>query len=55
VNCFSFSSTLRRLLARRPSRANPPPPALFENFGEQHRDIGNKVPAAQRYFDQGRG
>jgi tetratricopeptide (TPR) repeat protein len=33
--------------------AASPPPALFENFGEQHRDIGSKVPAAQRYFDQG--
>lgn len=26
---------------------------LFDNFGELHRDIGSKVPAAQRYFDQG--
>ena len=29
------------------------PPPLFDNFGELHRDIGSKVPAAQRYFDQG--
>lgn len=28
-------------------------PALFDNFGELHRDIGTRVPAAQRYFDQG--
>ncbi len=33
--------------------AESPPPALFENFGELHRDIGSSVPAAQRYFDQG--
>lgn len=33
--------------------ASAPPPALFENFGELHRDIGSKVPSAQRYFDQG--
>lgn len=33
--------------------AAAPPPPLFENFGELHRDIGSKVPAAQRYFDQG--
>lgn len=33
--------------------ASAPPPPLFENFGELHRDIGSKVPAAQRYFDQG--
>ena len=29
------------------------PVALFDNFGELHRDIGTRVPAAQRYFDQG--
>ena len=28
-------------------------PKLFDNFGELHRDIGSKVPAAQQYFDQG--
>lgn len=33
--------------------AAAPPPALFENYGDTHRDIGSKVPAAQRYFDQG--
>jgi tetratricopeptide (TPR) repeat protein len=27
--------------------------ALFDTFGELHRDIGTRVPAAQRYFDQG--
>lgn len=26
---------------------------LFETFGDLHRDIGTRVPAAQRYFDQG--
>jgi len=30
-----------------------PAPALFEDFGALHRDIGSDVPAAQRYFDQG--
>lgn len=34
-------------------QAAAPAPALFENFGDLHRDIGSKVPAAQRYFDQG--
>jgi len=28
-------------------------PPLFDTFGELHRDIGTRVPAAQRYFDQG--
>ncbi len=28
-------------------------PKLFDSFGDLHRDIGSKVPAAQRYFDQG--
>lgn len=28
-------------------------PTLFDSFGDLHRDIGSKVPAAQRYFDQG--
>ena len=28
-------------------------PELFDDFGDLHRDIGSKVPAAQRYFDQG--
>ena len=35
--------------------AESPPPALFESFGDLHRDIGSDVPAAQRYFDQGLG
>ena len=26
---------------------------LFDTFGDLHRDIDSKVPAAQRYFDQG--
>lgn len=37
----------------RKAAAVTPPPPLFDNFGELHRDIGSKVPAAQRYFDQG--
>jgi tetratricopeptide (TPR) repeat protein len=37
--------------AEAPSRAAAP--KLFEDFGDLHRDIGSKVPAAQRYFDQG--
>ncbi|GAA5082984.1 tetratricopeptide repeat protein [Lysobacter panacisoli] len=28
-------------------------PPLFDTFGELHRDIGTRVPEAQRYFDQG--
>lgn len=40
----------------------PPPPAgevvsakvpLFDTFGDLHRDVATRVPAAQRYFDQG--
>ncbi len=26
---------------------------LFDTFGDLHRDVGTRVPAAQRYFDQG--
>ncbi len=33
--------------------ADASPPALFEDFGSLHRDVGSGVPAAQRYFDQG--
>jgi tetratricopeptide (TPR) repeat protein len=40
-----------------PAQADAPPqaagPKLFDDFGDLHRDIGSKVPAAQRYFDQG--
>ncbi len=28
-------------------------PPLFDTFGDLHRDIGTRVPEAQRYFDQG--
>lgn len=35
------------------SVASSSPPPLFDDFGELHRDIGSKVPGAQRYFDQG--
>lgn len=28
-------------------------PPLFQTFGDLHRDVGTRVPAAQRYFDQG--
>ena len=34
-----------------PARASTVP--LFETFGDVPRDIGTRVPAAQRYFDQG--
>ncbi len=37
--------------SRKTAAAAPPP--LFDNFGDLHRDIGSKVPEAQRYFDQG--
>jgi hypothetical protein len=33
--------------------AAQPAPALFESFGALHRDTGSRIPAAQRYFDQG--
>jgi tetratricopeptide (TPR) repeat protein len=33
--------------------AAQPAPALFETFGTLHRDTGSRIPAAQRYFDQG--
>jgi hypothetical protein len=33
--------------------AAQPAPAMFETFGTLHRDTGSRVPAAQRYFDQG--
>jgi hypothetical protein len=51
---FDLAPTTCKAPKSRQSAASPPP-ALFENFGEQHRDIGSKVPAARRYFDQGRG
>jgi tetratricopeptide (TPR) repeat protein len=28
-------------------------PPLFDTFGDLHRDVATRVPAAQRYFDQG--
>jgi hypothetical protein len=44
--------------APQPQAGAPPPatagaPKLFDDFGDLHHDIGSKVPAAQRYFDQG--
>jgi tetratricopeptide (TPR) repeat protein len=36
--------------AAAPGTAAPP---LFETFGNLHRDVATRVPAAQRYFDQG--
>ena len=33
-----------------PATAVPP---LFDTFGDLHRDVATRVPAAQRYFDQG--
>ena len=41
-----------RDLPRATTRAATAPP-LFETFGDLHRDIGTRVPQAQRYFDQG--
>jgi tetratricopeptide (TPR) repeat protein len=41
---------------RAPSRedtAQSAAPPLFDTFGDLHRDIGTRVPEAQRYFDQG--
>ena len=35
------------------AQAVPSSVALFDTFGNLHRDIGSEVPAAQRYFDQG--
>lgn len=43
--------------SRKSGEAPPVPtastPPLFDTFGDLHRDIGTRVPAAQRYFDQG--
>lgn len=36
--------------ASAPETAAPP---LFDTFGDLHRDVDTRVPAAQRYFDQG--
>ena len=38
------------LAAPSPDAAVPP---LFDGFGDLHRDVGTRVPEAQRYFDQG--
>lgn len=38
------------LAAPSPEAAVPP---LFDGFGDLHRDVGTRVPEAQRYFDQG--
>jgi len=43
-------------LARKSGDAPAPAasaPPLFDTFGDLHRDIATRVPAAQRYFDQG--
>ncbi|MBU6477916.1 MAG: hypothetical protein KGQ32_08320, partial [Xanthomonadaceae bacterium] len=37
-------------IAAAPETTAPP---LFETFGDLHRDVATRVPAAQRYFDQG--
>lgn len=39
--------------AREEAAAESTAPPLFDTFGDLHRDIGTKVPQAQRYFDQG--
>ena len=58
-NRFSFL-TLATLLALAAceapaprATAAQPAPALFESFGALHRDTGSRIPATQRYFDQG--
>jgi len=33
--------------------ASAPGAKLLDGFGDLHRDIGTRVPEAQRYFDQG--
>jgi tetratricopeptide (TPR) repeat protein len=37
-------------IAAAPDTTAPP---LFDTFGDLHRDVATRVPAAQRYFDQG--
>lgn len=39
--------------AREQAAAETTAPPLFDTFGDLHRDIGTRVPEAQRYFDQG--
>lgn len=35
------------------SAGNAAAPPLFDTFGDLHRDVATRMPAAQRYFDQG--
>lgn len=39
--------------ARNETAATSTAPPLFDTFGDLHRDVGTRVPEAQRYFDQG--
>ncbi|MGO4222263.1 hypothetical protein AB4Y64_10465 [Lysobacter sp. TAF61] len=50
LSCFALISC--EVPTTRDEKAAAAPP-LFETFGELHRDIGTRVPEAQRYFDQG--
>jgi tetratricopeptide (TPR) repeat protein len=40
-------------VASAPAAAGLPGAKLLDGFGDLHRDIGSRVPEAQRYFDQG--
>lgn len=63
IHRFLLLSLLAMLLpagcdsTRETDSGGAPAPAaalpLFDTFGDLHRDIGTRVPAAQRYFDQG--
>ncbi len=63
IHRFLLLSLLAMLLpagcdsTRKTGSGGAPAPAaalpLFDTFGDLHRDIGTRVPAAQRYFDQG--
>ncbi|UNK48047.1 hypothetical protein MNR01_09610 [Lysobacter sp. S4-A87] len=50
LSCFALLSC--EAPAPRDEKAAAAPP-LFDTFGQLHRDIGTRVPEAQRYFDQG--
>lgn len=49
AGCNDTRKATRETLAVAASAAPP----LFDTFGDLHRDVGTRVPAAQRYFDQG--
>jgi tetratricopeptide (TPR) repeat protein len=49
VSCDSANKTGTEIAPTTASTAVP----LFETFGDLHREVGARVPMAQRYFDQG--